>query len=202
MLHSTDNPGRPGRPFVSPRQRRGLKGAIAVGFVACLIALAGYALALASSSPMATTAATQSLLHRPFRVGGLVLPRLGHPREEVALASAEGPVTFVNFFASWCTVCKQEAPALAAASRRLAGRATFVGVDVGDSSSAATRFVARFHLHYLVLTISSARAAGLGIIGLPETVILSRDGTVLGEELGAMSEEAALALWRRAGASG
>lgn len=111
-------------------------------------------------------------------------------------------MTFVNFFASWCTVCVEEAPALGATSRRLAGRATFVGIDVGDSLSAGMSFVARFHLHYPVLSISSAGATGLGVIGLPETVILSRTGAVLGEELGAMSEEAALALFRRAGARG
>jgi thiol-disulfide isomerase/thioredoxin len=47
----------------------------------------------------------------------------------VRLADFKGKPVVVNFFASWCEPCKKELPEFAAASKQLAGKVAFVGVN-------------------------------------------------------------------------
>ena len=60
------------------------------------------------------------------------------------LSAYRGKVVVLNFWASWCPPCKQEAPVLARWQPRLkAQNGTIVGVDVLDVSSDAQGFIAR-----------------------------------------------------------
>src|SRR4051794_1785867 len=45
------------------------------------------------------------------------------------LADQTGQVVLINFWASWCIPCEEEAPALEAAAQRYRGRVSFLGVD-------------------------------------------------------------------------
>src|SRR5262249_32749534 len=53
-------------------------------------------------------------------------------RGTVTTADLRGRTTVINVFASWCVPCKDEAPVLAAASKRYAGRVQFVAFDFQD----------------------------------------------------------------------
>jgi cytochrome c biogenesis protein CcmG/thiol:disulfide interchange protein DsbE len=57
----------------------------------------------------------------------------------VTLAALRGRPVLVDFWASWCEACEQEASALEAVSRGLHGRATLVGVNWEDLSRANAR---------------------------------------------------------------
>src|SRR5258708_4257578 len=58
----------------------------------------------------------------------------------ISLRALKGTPLVINFWASWCVPCRQEAPALAAAAERTSGKAQFVGVDIQDTDSAARAY--------------------------------------------------------------
>jgi cytochrome c biogenesis protein CcmG, thiol:disulfide interchange protein DsbE len=97
----------------------------------------------------------------------------------VTIASLRGRPAAINFWASWCEPCRQEAPAFERLARRLRGRASLVGVDWEDDRDAALAFVHRYGW-----TFPSLRASGggtgerYGIAGLPTTLVLDRDGRI------------------------
>ncbi len=61
----------------------------------------------------------------------------------VRLADFKGKPLVVNFFASWCEPCKAELPEFAAASRTLAGKVAFVGVNSKEITAPAGMALAR-----------------------------------------------------------
>ena len=97
----------------------------------------------------------------------------------VTIASLRGRPAAINFWASWCEPCRQEARGFEHLASELRGRASLVGVDWEDDRDAALAFVDRYGW-----TFPSLRASGgsvgerYGIIGLPTTFILDRNGQI------------------------
>jgi peroxiredoxin len=107
------------------------------------------------------------------------LPRIDAPGT-LRLASLRGKVVVLNFWASWCYPCKQEAPALAAAAKRWAGRVVVLGVDVNDAAGAARRFARKYGLDYpLVHDNHNVTSPKYGLTGLPETFFIDRAGKLV-----------------------
>jgi cytochrome c biogenesis protein CcmG, thiol:disulfide interchange protein DsbE len=99
--------------------------------------------------------------------------------KRVDLASLHGKPAVVNFWASWCAPCKQEAPELKRFSDALDGRATMVGVDWGDSADNARDFIAKAGWRYPVLRDPSQKVGTqYGLNGLPTTFVLDADGRI------------------------
>ena len=96
------------------------------------------------------------------------------------LASLRGKVVVLNFWASWCYPCKQEAPTLAAAAKRYAGRVVVLGVDVNDFAGDARKFAHRYGLDYpIVHDNHNVTSPTYGLTGLPETFFIDRTGKVI-----------------------
>jgi Thiol-disulfide isomerase and thioredoxins len=91
-----------------------------------------------------------------------------------------GKVVVLNFWASWCYPCKQEAPALAAAAKQYSGKAVVLGVDVNDFAGDARKFARKYGLRYpLVHDNNNVTSPIYGLTGLPETFFIDRSGTVV-----------------------
>ena len=87
----------------------------------------------------------------------------------------------LNFWARWCTSCEEEIPELAALMKSPgAAKALFVGVNVGDNAAKAAKFVSRTKYPYVVvLDKNKAVAKKYGVLGLPVTIIISKDKKIV-----------------------
>ena len=108
------------------------------------------------------------------------LPDVRTNRPRVVLADLRGTPVLVNFWATWCVPCRKEMPLLAAADARLEGAVAIVGVDVKDNREAATKFLAARNVNYpSAYDPDEALSDPYGLVGLPVTVLVGRDGRVI-----------------------
>jgi cytochrome c biogenesis protein CcmG, thiol:disulfide interchange protein DsbE len=98
----------------------------------------------------------------------------------VDLESLRGKPALVNFWASWCAPCKQEAPELRRFAQQVGHRATLVGVDWNDRPENARAFIAESDWRYSVLRDSSGEVGNAyGLNGLPTTFVLDPSGHIV-----------------------
>jgi thiol-disulfide isomerase/thioredoxin len=132
------------------------------------------------------------------------LPRLGGgaPVGVPADGGGHGRPAVVIFFASWCSPCRAEIPALAAtyhlqqSSHSRLARVALIGVDANDTSPEP--FVRQSGVTFPVgsdrnSTVTNGRFA---FIGLPEAVFVNPNGTVAAVHYGALSTTQ-LVQWQR-----
>ena len=106
-----------------------------------------------------------------------------------ALAEHSGQVVLVNFWASWCVPCREEAPLLEAAWRASRERGVvFVGVNIQDSESAAHGFLREFGITYPNGPDPGGHIAiDYGVYGIPETFFITGDGRIAYKQVGALA---------------
>jgi cytochrome c biogenesis protein CcmG/thiol:disulfide interchange protein DsbE len=154
---------------------------VAIAAVVGLLALLVWKLAFGSGDGAAGQLAQG---HHPV-APGFVLKRVDPVGGTLSLASLEGKPTVVNFWASWCIPCKDEAPALQKAYERYRSQGlTVVGVDAQDFRSDARRFLKRFGITYPVVYDGQGSTLGKwGVTGFPETFFVDRRGRLVGERI-------------------
>lgn len=105
------------------------------------------------------------------------LPRLDKPGK-LELASLKGKVVVLNFMASWCVPCGQEAPQIEKLWQAYRNKGVLiVGVDTADDSSDARAFVRHHKLTYpIVRSLGYSIWGPYGLTGVPETRVIDRKG--------------------------
>ena len=119
------------------------------------------------------------------------IPQLGNPKGTISLKDYRGKIVVLNFWASWCTECRAESPALERAHRRYGKRGVVVlGADVDDLASDARKFINQFKLTYPMVRYSSNNAAkDFGTKALPETFVIDRSGKIVTLRRGPVDDE-------------
>lgn len=101
--------------------------------------------------------------------------------QTITLSELRGQVVIVNFWASWCGPCRQEAPALERVWQEYRDRGvTIVGVTYADEDDNARAFIDEYGLTYPIGPDRGTVISGdlYNIRGVPETFIIDQTGHV------------------------
>ena len=99
----------------------------------------------------------------------------------IQLSSFKGRPVVVNFFASWCLPCRDEAPLLRTTALEAANKnVVILGVAYSDKEPDTRKFRDEFNLGFPVLMDSddSRASVNYGIKGVPETFFVGKDGKI------------------------
>ncbi len=149
---------------------------VAYALVLAILALVGWGLAKAQAGPRSEGEAPDFVLET-------------FDGETIRLSELRGQVVVINFWASWCPPCREEAAYLEETWRAYRERGVvFLGVDYVDTEAEALAYIAEFDITYpngpdLGTRISQAYR----IQGVPETFFVARDGTLRGVKIGPLA---------------
>lgn len=152
---------------------------LAVGAVALVvIALLGYGLTSAPPAPPQIGSPVPDFNLRAFD---------GSPMN---LSSHRGQVVVVNFFASWCDPCREEAAAIQQTWQTFQGSdVQFFGIAYKDAASRAQEFLSEFNAGYpSTADLGNRTARAYGVTGVPETYVIDQQGNLVRHYLGAITQ--------------
>jgi peroxiredoxin len=127
-------------------------------------------------------------------------PQVGEPVPEfqlsafdgspMVLSSQRGKVVVVNFFASWCDPCRQEAADLEQTWHDYrAEPVQFYGIGYKDAAASVKGFLAKFDVTYPATTeTNNATARAYGVTGVPETFVVDGSGQLVRHFIGPVSQ--------------
>ncbi len=110
----------------------------------------------------------------------------GFDGRTATLSELRGQVVIVNFWASWCPPCREEAAYLEATWRKYDGKGViFIGVDWADTKKEALAYIKEFDITYLNGPDLGGRTAlAYNIKGVPETFYIAKNGELRGVHIG------------------
>ena len=114
-----------------------------------------------------------------------MLPQIGG--QEIRLSSYRGKVVLLDFWATWCYPCREEIPHFVELHQKYADRGLqVIGVSMDDSPEPVPAFYQQYHMNYPVV-MGNAKIGELygGLLGLPITFVLDREGRILAKHVGA-----------------
>lgn len=158
----------------------------AVGLVVLLFALLLWTLVRDEGGGLADAARRGDRPSAP----GFTLERLDE-EADLSLSALRGKAVVLNFWASWCIPCKEEAPFLEELWRDNRNRGlVVVGVDAKDFRRDARAFVERFELTFpIVYDGPGSTVTPYGVTGFPETFVIDREGRVVEAFVGAVNSD-------------
>ena len=164
-------------PAAKERSWRGVLGRVAAfTFVLALLSLLAWGLAKAQRGQVRTGVAPDFTLK-------------GFDGRTVRLSDLRGKVVIINFWASWCPPCREEAPYLEQTWRKYQDQGViFIGVDYVDTEKEALAYIDEFHITYLNgPDIGTRISQAYNIQGVPETFYVAKNGELRGMKVGPLS---------------
>lgn len=153
--------------------RRRIGTVIAFAFILALLGLLAWGLKKAQAGPR------ESGMAPDFTING-------YDGRVVTLSKLRGQVVIVNFWASWCPPCREEAAYLEETWRKYEGKGVvFIGVDWVDTEKEALAYIDEFDITYINgPDIGTRIAQDYNIKGVPETFYVAKNGELRGVHIG------------------
>lgn len=149
---------------------------ILVLFTLIILSVMGKGLFL---SPNTTESALVGKQAKPFQVSVLDGANLLSGKSEVSLNDFAGKTLVINFWASWCESCREEAREFEAFWQAYSSEVTVLGVAIQDTPEEALSFAKAYGKTYpIALDISGKAGIDYGVTGVPETFIIDSTGKI------------------------
>ena len=151
-----------------------------VFFVTALNAVAAERPALAELLKPLNLSAYPSLMHPPDFSG------LTADGQTVSLSSLRGNVLLFNFWASWCLECRPEMPMFERLHREFSAQGlAIVGINAREGTSTIRAYAKELGLTFPLIRDSSGKInSAYGVIGLPTTFLIGRNGRAVALAIG------------------
>jgi peroxiredoxin len=106
--------------------------------------------------------------------------------EEVSLEALHGRVVLMNFWASWCAACRPEMPMFERLHQDFAAQGlTVLGLNFREAPQTIQQYARELGLTFpLLLDPQGEIFRSYGVIGLPTTLLIGRDGRPVGLAIG------------------
>lgn len=119
--------------------------------------------------------------------------------ESFTLPDAQGKVVLLNFWATWCSPCVEEMPALEKIYQEYGEQIEVLAVDCGEEKAVVDRFLKEKDYSFPVAYDENNEvSAKYPSDGIPYTLIIGKDGKVTETFTGSMGAEAQYKMYRRA----
>ena len=104
----------------------------------------------------------------------------------VSLASQRNTVVLLNFWATWCNECRPEMPMFEQLHREFAAQGlSVIGINAREGSATIRAYAKELRLTFpLVMDLKGEINAAYGIVGLPATFLIGRDGRAVARAVG------------------
>ncbi len=112
---------------------------------------------------------------------------------QLSMREQRGTVVVLNFWASWCVECRSEMPVLERLQREFSSRRlAIIGVNARENKEAVGRYAKELGLTFPVVLDPDGKINALyGVIGLPTTFVVGRDGRAVAFAIGPRQWESA-----------
>ena len=100
--------------------------------------------------------------------------------QEVRLSDLHGKIVLLNFWATWCKPCKEEMPAMQASYDKLRDQGFVVLAvnELEDAGRVAEHIKTHGHTFLVVMDHDNRVANRYGVVGLPASFLIDRQGIV------------------------
>ncbi|QBC42978.1 TlpA family protein disulfide reductase [Iodobacter fluviatilis] len=110
-----------------------------------------------------------------------------------SFAQWKGKPVIMNYWATWCSPCREEIPEFIALQKKYAGKVQFIGIAIDDAKDVST-FSKQYGINYPILVgdanaMELMRKEGNQLGGLPFTAIYNAKGERVAIELGRLKKE-------------
>lgn len=119
--------------------------------------------------------------------------------ETFTLSDKKGQVILLNFWATWCSNCVKEMPAIEKLYEEYGNQVVIIGVNVGEDKSTVDAFIDTKNYTLPIAYDTESNISNLyPSAGIPYTVIIGKDGLVTETFLGAKDADSQYTKLRRA----